>query len=65
MPDEQMSNLAWYFEAGEREREKARVEATINDLFHKCWGEALASPDYDKSNWVLLQRELQGLKLNV
>lgn len=30
----------------------------VNDLFHQCWGSAVQSPTYNKTNWIHLQRML-------
>lgn len=28
----------------------------LNELFHKAWGQAKASPEYDKEVWLQLDR---------
>ena len=31
-------------------------------LFHRAWGHAKESPEYDKTVWLALQKKLEGIE---
>lgn len=35
--------------------------ATVREIFHRCWSRATASPDYDKQDWRALGEVLSRL----
>lgn len=37
------------------------MEMPLLPLFHRLWGKAVGTGDYDKSEWVQLQKELEAL----
>jgi hypothetical protein len=38
---------------------QAAFDQQLNDLFHRVWTKAVATPDYDKSEWNRLQKMLE------
>ena len=51
-----------------KEAEAAKKEATKEEaakLFHKLWGQAIASPDYVKAEWGKMQLLLDKLGIPV
>lgn len=45
--------------------EAATPRFTIKELFHKCWGGAHDSPDYNKAHWGKLQSALKDAGIDV
>lgn len=35
---------------------------TLDPAFHQAWAQAKESPEYDKTTWIALQREIEGLQ---
>lgn len=44
------------------DRETTCQPGNVWDLFHKAWGQAKASPEYDKSVWTQLEAKILALQ---
>jgi hypothetical protein len=49
----------------DEEIKKSGSRARVKGLFHKAWGQAHDSPDYDKKVWMDLQAKLKAKGIDV